>query len=76
MHVEDQFNTLLKPIELRMENRCFPTPYRLILVLFHVMCVICVLCLTVVPLPPGENPFAFKINNNNKIIFGHVHVLL
>jgi hypothetical protein len=24
------------------------------------MCVICVLCLIVVPLPPGENPFAVK----------------
>jgi hypothetical protein len=23
------------------------------------------LCLIVVPLPPGENPFAVKINNNN-----------
>jgi flagellar biosynthesis component FlhA len=31
-------------------------------VLFCVMCVVCVLCLVVVPLPPGENPFAFKIN--------------
>jgi hypothetical protein len=35
------------------------------------MCVVCVLChvcawcLIVVPLPPGENPFAVKINNNN-----------
>jgi hypothetical protein len=27
----------------------------------------CVLCLLVVPLPPGTNPFAVKINNN-KII--------
>jgi hypothetical protein len=26
------------------------------------MCVVCVLCLIVVPLPPGENPFAVKIN--------------
>jgi type IV secretory pathway component VirB8 len=42
--------------------------FRLIVVLFCVMCVICVLCLIVVPLPPGENPFAVKINNNNKII--------
>jgi hypothetical protein len=24
-----------------------------------------VLCLVVAPLPPGENPFAVKINNNN-----------
>jgi hypothetical protein len=24
-----------------------------------------VLCLIVVPLPPGKNPFAVKINNNN-----------
>jgi hypothetical protein len=31
------------------------------------MCVICVLCLIVVPLPPGENPFAVKINNNKNI---------
>jgi hypothetical protein len=29
------------------------------------MCVVCVLCLIVVPLPPGETPFAVKINNNN-----------
>jgi hypothetical protein len=29
------------------------------------MCVISVLCLIVVPLPPGKNPFAVKINNNN-----------
>jgi hypothetical protein len=29
------------------------------------MYVVCVLCLTAVPLPPGENPFALKINNNN-----------
>jgi hypothetical protein len=24
-----------------------------------------VLCLIVLPLPPGENPFAIKINNSN-----------
>jgi hypothetical protein len=41
------------------------TVFRLIVVLFCVMYVVCVLCLTVVPLPPGENPFAVKINNNN-----------
>jgi hypothetical protein len=36
-------------------------------------CVICVVCLIVVPLPPDENPFAVKINNNNnKIILGVV----
>jgi hypothetical protein len=29
------------------------------------MCIVCVLCLIVVPLPPGENPFAVKISNNN-----------
>jgi hypothetical protein len=29
------------------------------------MCVICVLCFIVVPLPPGKNPFAVKINNNS-----------
>jgi hypothetical protein len=40
----------------------------LVVVLFCVMCVICVLCLIVVPLPPGKNPFAVKINNNNIII--------
>jgi hypothetical protein len=34
-------------------------------VLFCVKCVICVLCLIVVPLPPGKNSFAVKINNNN-----------
>jgi hypothetical protein len=39
--------------------------FRLIVVLLRVMCVICVLCLIVVPLPPGRNPFAVKINNNN-----------
>jgi hypothetical protein len=38
------------------------TVFRLIVVLFCVMCVVCVLCLIVVPLPPGENPFAVKIN--------------
>jgi hypothetical protein len=37
------------------------TVFRLIVVLFCVMCVVCVLCLIVVPLPPGENPFAVKI---------------
>jgi hypothetical protein len=44
----------------------FCTVFRLIVGLFCVMCVICALCLIVVPLPPGENPFAFKINNNKK----------
>jgi hypothetical protein len=39
--------------------------FRLIVVLFCVMYVICVLCLIVLPLPPDENPFAVKINNNN-----------
>jgi hypothetical protein len=34
-------------------------------VLFCVMCVTSVLCLILVPLPPGKNPFAVKINNNN-----------
>jgi hypothetical protein len=34
----------------------------LIVGFFCVMCVVCVLCLIVVPLPPGENPFAVKIN--------------
>jgi hypothetical protein len=37
--------------------------FRLTVVLFSVIYVICVLCLTVVPLPPGEDPFAVKINN-------------
>jgi hypothetical protein len=32
------------------------------------VCVVCILCLIVVPLPPGENPFAVKINNNNNSI--------
>jgi hypothetical protein len=31
-------------------------------------CVYIVCCLIVVPLPPGENPFA--VNNNNKIFLG------
>jgi type IV secretory pathway component VirB8 len=39
--------------------------FRLIVVLFCGMYVVCVLCLIVVPLRPGENPFAVKINNNN-----------
>jgi hypothetical protein len=39
--------------------------FRLIVVLFCMMCVVCVLCLIVVPLPPGENPFEVKINNND-----------
>jgi hypothetical protein len=34
--------------------------FRLIVVLF---CVMCYLCLIVVPLPPGKNLFAVKINN-------------
>jgi hypothetical protein len=38
------------------------TVFRLIVVLLCVLCVVCVLCLIVVPLPPGENPFAVKIN--------------
>jgi hypothetical protein len=39
------------------------------------MGVVCVLCLTVVPLPPAENPFAVKINNNNnKIIISQQHL--
>jgi hypothetical protein len=31
------------------------------------LCVICVFvcCLIVVPLPPGENPFAAQLNNNS-----------
>jgi hypothetical protein len=28
-----------------------------------ILCDVC--CLSVVPLPPGENPFAVKIDNNN-----------
>jgi hypothetical protein len=39
------------------------TVFRLIVVLYCVMCVVCVFCLIVLPLPPGENPFAVKINN-------------
>jgi hypothetical protein len=35
--------------------------FRFIVTLFCVMCVVCVLCLIVVPLPPGENPFAVKV---------------
>jgi hypothetical protein len=42
------------------------TVFRLFVVLFCVMCVVCVFCLIVVPLPPGENPFAIKINNIKK----------
>jgi hypothetical protein len=32
-------------------------------VLFECGVLFCVLCLTVVPMPPGTNPFAVKINN-------------
>jgi hypothetical protein len=46
--------------------------FRLIVVLFCVMRVICVLCLIVVPLPPGENPFAVKINNNHFVLRHHI----
>jgi hypothetical protein len=38
------------------------TVFCLIVVLFCVIVCVCVLCLIVVPLPPGENPFAVKIN--------------
>jgi hypothetical protein len=31
-----------------------------------------VLCLIVVPLAPGENPFAVKINNNNNKPITHI----
>jgi hypothetical protein len=44
------------------------TVFRLIVVLICVMCVVCVLCLIVVPLPPGENPFAVKINIYSSVI--------
>jgi hypothetical protein len=37
------------------------------------MCVICALCLIVAPLPPGKNPFAVKINNNNIIYLQETH---
>jgi hypothetical protein len=43
--------------------------FRLIVVLFCAMCVVCVLCLNVVPLPPGENPFAIKINNKSTRLY-------
>jgi hypothetical protein len=43
------------------------TMFRLFVVLFCVMCFICVLCLIVVPLPPGENPFAVIIIQFNSI---------
>jgi hypothetical protein len=45
------------------------TVFRLIVVLFCVMCAVCVLCLIVVPLPPGENPFAVKINTVSTNIY-------
>jgi hypothetical protein len=38
------------------------TAFRLIVVLFCVMCVSCHLCLIVLPMPPGKNPLAVKIN--------------
>jgi hypothetical protein len=37
---------------------------RLIAVLLCVMCVICLLCHIVLPLSPGKNAFAVKMNNN------------
>jgi hypothetical protein len=51
------------------------TVFRLIVVLFCAMCGVCVLCFSVVPLPPGENPFAVK----NKchvltLLLGHLQV--
>jgi hypothetical protein len=45
------------------------TVFRLIVVLFCMMCVICVLCLIVVPLPPGENPFAVKYKCIDKCLW-------
>jgi hypothetical protein len=45
-------------------------------VLFCVMCVICVLCLIVVPLPPGKNPFAVKINKKKKKNYDEKYVNL
>jgi hypothetical protein len=39
------------------------------------MCVVCVLRLIVVPLPPGEHPFAVKINNNNYVLYVYVNIL-
>jgi hypothetical protein len=45
------------------------TVFRLIVMLFCVMCVVCMLCLIVVPLPPGESPFAVKINIYLSIYF-------
>jgi hypothetical protein len=38
--------------------------FRLIVVLFCVTYVICLSCLILLPLPPGKDPFAVKINNN------------
>jgi hypothetical protein len=38
------------------------TVFRVSVVLF---CVMCVVSYCSIPLPPGENPFAVKINNNN-----------
>jgi hypothetical protein len=36
------------------------------MVCYFVRCVyFCLLCLIVVPLPPGRNPFAVQLNNNN-----------
>jgi hypothetical protein len=46
--------------------------FRSVVVLFCVMCVICVLCLIIVPLPPGKNPFAVKINNKIIIINNNI----
>jgi hypothetical protein len=36
--------------------------FRLIVVLFCVIDVICLVCHIVLPLPPGKTPFAVKIN--------------
>jgi hypothetical protein len=40
------------------------------------MCVICVSCPIVVPLPPGKNPFAVKINNNGFIRFNIINICI
>jgi hypothetical protein len=36
-----------------------------------ILIIYAVLLLDTVPLPPGKNSFAIKINNNNKIIIVH-----
>jgi hypothetical protein len=61
----------IKPILLTVMRAtfralCITTSTPFALAVFRLIVVLFVLCLIVVRLPPGRNPFAVKINNNNK----------